>query len=72
MVDKELVLIAGSVTGAVAVTFTLMNNIYGVFADTLDPDGAMALSAMGVILLALLVLAIDTRIKLNRLRGDDE
>jgi Na+(H+)/acetate symporter ActP len=73
MVDKQLVTIAGAIAGAVMVSVTLIGRVYGVFSDRIGAEGAIVISVMGLVLYALLVLAVDNRIKINQTRrGDDE
>lgn len=73
MVDKQLVVIAGSVAGALAISVTLLGRVYGVFLDSIGANGAIVISTMALALYALLVLSIDNRIKVNQMRrGDDE
>lgn len=73
MVDEQLVVIAGSVAGALAVSVTLIGRLYGVFLDSLGTVGAIVISLMALGLYALLVLSIANRIKINELkRGDNQ
>lgn len=71
MVDRQLVTIAGSVAGALAVSVTLLGGIYRVFLNPLEATGAIIISAMVLILFALLVLSIDNRIRINQMKGGD-
>ena len=72
MVDKQLVMISGSVAGALAVSVTLIGRVYGVFLDSIGATGAIVVSTMALALFALLVLSIDNRIKINQMNGGEE
>ena len=72
MVDKQLVFIAGSIAGALAISVTLLGRMYDVFLESIGPTGAIVLSTMALSLYALLVLSIDNRIKINQIRGGDD
>lgn len=73
MVDKQIMVIAGSVAGALAISVTLLGRVYSVFLDSIGATGAIIISTIALALYALLVLSIDNRIRINQMRrGDDE
>lgn len=73
MIDKQFVVIAGSIAGALAISVTLLGSVYGVFRESIGTVGAIVVSTIALALYALLVLSIDNRIKINQMkRGDDK
>ncbi|MCG1001899.1 MULTISPECIES: hypothetical protein [Halobacterium] len=72
MVDKQLLVIAGAIAGALAISITLLGRVYGVFLDSIGATGAIVLSTMALTLYALLVLSIDNRIRINQMKRGDE
>lgn len=73
MFDKQLAVISGSVAGALTVSLTLLGGVYRVFLNHLEATGAIIISAMVLILFALLVLSIDNRIRINQMKqGENE
>lgn len=71
MIDRQMVMIAGSVAGATAVSVTLLSSIYSVFREELGTTGAIIIATMGLVLFALLVLSITNRVKLNQMKRGD-
>lgn len=71
MIDRQTIEIAATIGGAVAVVLTVMSGLYTVFSDDLSSLGAMVIAAMGLILFALLVLAIDNRLRINEMESEN-
>lgn len=71
IVDKQTVIIAGAIAGAIGVSITILGGTYRVFSESLETTGAIIVSVMSLILFALLVLSIDNRIRINQVKRGD-
>jgi len=72
MVDKQFVVVAGAVAGALAISVTLLGRVYGVFLKSIGATGAIVISTMALALYALLVLSIDNRVRINQMQGGED
>lgn len=71
MVDQQLIVIAGSVAGAVTVGITIIGGLYNVFSSDMSTTGALALALMGAVIYALLVMSIHNHVQINSIEGDE-
>lgn len=58
MVDNQLVVIAGSVAGALGISVTLLGRVYGIFLESIGATDVIDIATMALTLYALLVLSI--------------
>lgn len=71
MIDRQLMLVAGTVAGTLAVSLALLSALYSLFSPDMSSAEAIALGVMGLTLFALLILALDNRIKLNQIEDTE-
>jgi hypothetical protein len=69
--DRQLLTVTGAVGTAAGVTVTLLSGLYTLFYPDVNSIGAIVLASMALLLLAILILAIDNRIRINQAGGDE-
>jgi len=68
--DHTLNTIAG-VGAALSSIAAVFGGIYSSISGDISPIGAMIISAIGIVLLAIVFLSVDNRRKINRMEGDE-
>jgi len=72
MIDNQMLTVAGSVAGAVAVFIALLGGLTRIFVKHMSLTAAIIIAAMSVSIFSILVLSIDNRIKINQIREDHQ
>ncbi|WP_155120740.1 hypothetical protein [Haloarcula sp. K1] len=70
--DKQLLTVIGAVGSAAGITVSLLSGLYSIFSSDMNTVGAIIIASMALILLAVLILAIDTRLRINQIGSDKE
>lgn len=71
MIDRQLLVVTGTVGTAAAASITLLSGLYTLFHPTINSLGSLVIASMALLLLAVLILAIDNRIRMNEM-GDEK
>lgn len=72
MFEKQTLNLIGPVVGAAGVVLAVMNGIFNPFSTELSTMGALIIAVMGAAMVALSLYTLDNRIKLKRIREEEE
>lgn len=67
MFEKQTLTIVGVVATGTGVVLTMLGKMVSLFENDISTMGAVVLAGMGGLLIAILVLALDNRIKVKKM-----
>lgn len=71
MFDRDDVVIAGAVAAAIPVVIGILSGLYTLFVSDVSEVGAIVIAAMGLVLFAVLLLAVANRFKIKKIGGEE-
>jgi hypothetical protein len=71
MLDRQIISTGGSIIGAVAASVAIVGGGIELFRSNVGTIGATAISTMALLLLAILILSVDNRLKIDDMDGSE-